>query len=109
MYVTLLWSVCLAHHGGDSWTDRPIPGRRRLMNGSIDAARARTQVEHIRLLALVCLLCVVTLATAYLPTAHASDPVTAGYRDFSYGTSGVAEPTGEKPESKLWWNDGLWW
>ncbi len=32
---------------------------------------------------------------------------TVGYRDFSY--SPVSAPTGQKPESKLWFNDGLWW
>ena len=32
-----------------------------------------------------------------------------GYRDFSFGTNGNSTPTGEKPESKLWWNDGSWW
>ena len=32
-----------------------------------------------------------------------------GYLGFSHGTSGVSAPTGEKPESKLWWNDGYWW
>ncbi|HEU5098365.1 MAG TPA: Ig-like domain-containing protein, partial [Roseiflexaceae bacterium] len=31
----------------------------------------------------------------------------AGYSDFSY--SGVSAPTGEKPQSKLWFNDGRWW
>lgn len=38
-----------------------------------------------------------------------SEPIEAGFRDFSYGTSGFSTPTGEKPESKLWWNDGFWW
>ena len=33
----------------------------------------------------------------------------AGYLDFSYGDVITAAPTGEKPESKLWWNDGIWW
>jgi len=33
----------------------------------------------------------------------------AGYLDFYYGTAGPADITGEKPESKLWWNDGFWW
>lgn len=33
----------------------------------------------------------------------------AGYLDFSYGNDVAASPTGEKPESKLWWNDGIWW
>ena len=42
-------------------------------------------------------------------TATAQTPVTAGFRDFSFGTTGTPAPTGEKPESKLWWNDGFWW
>jgi hypothetical protein len=33
----------------------------------------------------------------------------AGYLDFSYGSNVKERPTAEKPESKLWWNDGLWW
>ncbi|TMQ73690.1 MAG: hypothetical protein E6K81_03405, partial [Candidatus Eisenbacteria bacterium] len=32
----------------------------------------------------------------------------AGFRDFRFGGS-LSTPTGEKPESKLWWNDGSWW
>ena len=31
-----------------------------------------------------------------------------GYRDGSTSGAGAAA-TGEKPESKLWWNDGSWW
>jgi len=42
-------------------------------------------------------------------TLQSQTPITAGYRDFSYGTTTVQEITGEKPESKLWWNDGYWW
>lgn len=39
-----------------------------------------------------------------------STPVFAGYRDFSYESGSVTnEPTQEKPESKLWHNDGVWW
>src|SRR5437870_3292200 len=34
---------------------------------------------------------------------------TVGYRDFSFGTTATGTPTGEKPESKLWFNDGVWW
>jgi hypothetical protein len=40
--------------------------------------------------------------------ASAQTPIAAGFRDFSYG-SVLTTPTGEKPESKLWWNDGVWW
>jgi hypothetical protein len=32
-----------------------------------------------------------------------------GYLDFAYGNVVTAAPTGEKPESKLWWHDGSWW
>jgi hypothetical protein len=41
----------------------------------------------------------------------ASAPIEYGYRDFSYpsGTGANSEVTAEKPESKLWWNDGYWW
>ncbi|MFQ5737374.1 MAG: hypothetical protein ACE5JX_00040 [Acidobacteriota bacterium] len=38
-----------------------------------------------------------------------SSPAEAGYRDFSYGSDSLSTPTGEKPESKLWFNDGYWW
>ena len=41
-----------------------------------------------------------------LPTASASD---VGYRDFSYTAPSVFEPTASKPQSKLWFNDGIWW
>src|SRR3990172_8985948 len=43
------------------------------------------------------------------PLTSLAAPVDTGYRDFSYGTTGNAAPSGEKPESKLWWNDGVWW
>lgn len=32
-----------------------------------------------------------------------------GYRDHYFGSSVAPAPTGEKPESKLWWNDNYWW
>ncbi len=38
-----------------------------------------------------------------------STPVTVGYRDFNFGATVSSEPTSDKPQSKLWWNDGLWW
>jgi hypothetical protein len=31
-----------------------------------------------------------------------------GYRDFSYGSS-PNTPAADKPQNKLWWNDGKWW
>ncbi len=38
-----------------------------------------------------------------------STPVTEGYRDFNFGSTVYNLPTSEKPEHKLWWNDGYWW
>ena len=35
-------------------------------------------------------------------------PTDVGFRDFSYGTA-TSSPTGNKPQSKLWFNDGTWW
>ena len=49
----------------------------------------------------------IVAASGVLPASAAAAPVTAGYRDFSY--SGTSAPTGEKPQSKLWYNDGIWW
>src|SRR5207245_1352723 len=43
-----------------------------------------------------------------LASVSANGQSTVGYRDFSFGTTD-ATPTGEKPESKLWFNDGVWW
>ncbi len=44
-------------------------------------------------------------------TASAQTPLgISGYFDFPYqGWNGPGTPTGEKPQSKLWWNDGFWW
>lgn len=61
----------------------------------------RTLRSAVAAMALVCAIGLVDAA--------AQTPVTAGYRDFSFGTTGSSTPTGEKPESKLWWNDGVWW
>src|SRR6266699_1425248 len=51
------------------------------------------------------------VAILAIPTnsALAQTPVTAGYRDFNYGTATLPFPSGQKTESKLWWNDGSWW
>lgn len=39
--------------------------------------------------------------------AHAQS--STGFRTIYFDTTGSAEPTSEKPQSKLWWNDGFWW
>jgi large repetitive protein len=49
------------------------------------------------------------LAAAVMALLAASGPARAdvGYRDFTY--VGATKPTGDKPQSKLWFNDGVWW
>jgi uncharacterized repeat protein (TIGR02543 family) len=44
-----------------------------------------------------------------LPSLFAQTPITNGYRDFNYGSTVFEAPTADKPQSKLWWNDGIWW
>lgn len=39
----------------------------------------------------------------------AQTPIMTGYKDFNFGSTVVYEPTAEKNQSKLWWNDGFWW
>lgn len=83
-------------------------------------ARQRTQVDgkigsfillfaqRVRtLFMLTSFVLIVSLLAGPFSAAHAADD--AGYRNFSYGSTCTATPTGEKPESKLWWNDGFWW
>lgn len=67
--------------------------------------------NHFRRLLLVLSATTVLLFSFWLAVgAQSTSLSTAGYLDFSYqGWSGAGAPTGEKPESKLWWNDGFWW
>ncbi|MGH7494304.1 MAG: fibronectin type III domain-containing protein, partial [bacterium] len=54
----------------------------------------------------------ITIAPSIQPAQGqecSSQPVAVGYRDFNYGSQVYQAPTAEKPEHKLWWNDGLWW
>ncbi len=43
------------------------------------------------------------------PLAYGAAQEQAGYSDFSYNYSNVVTPTADKPQSKLWFNDGFWW
>jgi hypothetical protein len=63
-------------------------------------------------LIVIALLLLSSLLIVYSTSSvFASEPIAYGYRDFSYpsGTGANSEVTAEKPESKLWWNDGSWW
>ena len=43
------------------------------------------------------------------PRSVAIGATTNGYVDFSFGTTAGTDPTGDKPQSKLWHHDGSWW
>ena len=60
---------------------------------------------------LYCLIAVlfVSLAGLSIGTPKALAATDVGYRDHSFAANAVANPTGEKPQSKLWFNDGIWW
>jgi hypothetical protein len=58
-----------------------------------------------RTLTAAALALVIAFALALAPSARA-----AGTRDFSYaGATQPSAPTADKPQSKLWFNDGSWW
>jgi hypothetical protein len=48
-----------------------------------------------------------SIAFSSLGISTAITATEIGYKDFSF--SGASEPTGQKPQSKLWFNDGIWW
>jgi hypothetical protein len=57
--------------------------------------------------AMAALVLVVLVSSLGGSLAAAQTTGDAGYRDFSFAGSG--SPTAEKPQSKLWFNDGSWW
>jgi hypothetical protein len=59
------------------------------------------------------MLMVIALAAGLLsqispPATLAANP-NVGYVDFGFGSAPGSDPTADKPQSKLWWNDGAWW
>src|SRR5207302_271899 len=61
-------------------------------------------------LALSCALVFGTIGSLVTVTSPASGAaVTVGFRDFSYTAASVSAPTAERPQNKLWFNDGVWW
>ena len=66
-------------------------------------------MEHPRKGFRVSFIALITLLI--LKSLAASEKIDVGYRDVSYpeDTGSNSRPTGEKPESKLWCHDGVWW
>ena len=67
--------------------------------------------KHVRRLLVVTTVAMTMVVAFWVTVSAQSTPLSpAGYLDFSFqGWDGSGGPTGEKPESKLWWNDGFWW
>ena len=63
---------------------------------------AKTSAGRRRVLTLLGL----ALLTAASPAAASA---ATGYRDFAWAAPGLNGPSAEKPQSKLWVNDGSWW
>jgi hypothetical protein len=56
------------------------------------------------------LLLLVSMGVALLLASGVLAATNVGYRDFSFAASGVGgAPTPMMAQSKLWFNDGLWW
>jgi hypothetical protein len=102
------------------WTGTPPPTytyqwrRCNTTGGScVDIAGASSATYVVASADVSTTLRVTVTATNVAGSAAASSAATAivggpGYRDGSSSGAGTA-PTGSKPESKLWWNDGSWW
>src|SRR5215203_1608555 len=96
-----MWTV-----GGATTTLR---GRKPAGSGRTTLAVAMGDALGSRLVAgatmVVALLAPLLVGT---PTVAAESFGDVGYEDASFSPA-AGNITGEKPESKLWWNDGSWW
>jgi hypothetical protein len=54
---------------------------------------------------------VLVAVAALLAQGSSASPAGAdvGHRGHSFSAASVDDPSGQKPQSKLWFNDGLWW
>src|SRR5215211_147266 len=82
------------------------------VTGGVNARRTSRggkgeQMKRISVFLTLPLLVALVLLSGYALAAPAAQDV--GYRDFSYDAASVVAPTGQKPQSKLWFNDGTWW
>ena len=67
--------------------------------------RAHTRLFRMSLIVAMAL--TLTLSIYIGNATPAQAVVDVGYRAFAY--NGTSAPTGQKPQSKLWFNDGSWW
>jgi hypothetical protein len=72
-------------------------------HGLDNQARARL------LLLIITLIAPVVFAVPASSAAPTMSDIPITYRGFSYGASFAGNATNDKPQSKVWWNDGSWW
>jgi hypothetical protein len=58
--------------------------------------------------AIIVFILFVVLLFSLIHYVSAGTPINLGWLDHSFGSS-VNNPTAEKPQSKLWFNNGIWW
>jgi hypothetical protein len=80
-----------------------------LRSRSIKTIFEEEGLMHRYLSAIIVLVVVLAVVHSTSRAPAIAAPADVGYRDFQFGSSCNSTPTGEKPESKLWWNDGSWW
>src|SRR3954449_2544601 len=94
-----------AHDRGDA-RHRRLPGERGHRDQHATRLRPVKGSLQMRRLLSVASITAALLGLAGVPTAIAD----AGFRDFSYRDANRVEtPTADKPQSKLWFQDGSWW
>ena len=55
------------------------------------------------------LLLMLSIVLGFSPRATQAAAPPAGYKDGLFGSATGDDPTADKPQSKLWYNDGSWW
>src|SRR5215217_3179956 len=58
---------------------------------------------------LLVLLLMLSIVAGFSPHNTLAAATPAGYKDGLFGSATGDDPTADKPQSKLWYNDGFWW
>src|SRR5215213_1936527 len=59
--------------------------------------------------ALLALFLTLSIVLGFSPRNTLAAATPAGYKDGLFGSATGDDPTADKPQSKLWYNDGFWW
>src|SRR3954451_17665561 len=59
--------------------------------------------------ALLALFLTLSIVLGFSPRNTLAAATPAAYKDGLFGSATGDDPTADKPQSKLWYNDGFWW